>query len=77
MVTFDPIFAGIYYMKETDLGSDENKDSYWDNDTVYKVVVTINAMNADGTMPDPESTVEITVLNGRSHLRSKRIQHSQ
>ena len=32
-----------FYMKETDLGSDENKDSYWDNDTIYKVVLIIFA----------------------------------
>ena len=35
-VEFKNLPYGVYYMKETDLG-DDNEDVFWDNDTIYKI----------------------------------------
>ena len=53
--TYEP---QTYYMKETDIG-EENKDTYWDNDTVYMVVATPrNAKTGE------EASVVISVVDG-------------
>ena len=63
IVSFVRVRFGTYYMVETDIG-DDHKDTYWDNDAVYKVVLTAPENEDD----DP--TVEITVAKESSGTES-------
>ena len=54
-VFFEKLPFGTYYMKETDLG--DNDDLYWDNDTIYMV----EALPKDG---DTEAHVVLTAISG-------------
>ena len=61
--------AKTYYMVETDMV--EHADSYWDNDAVYKVVVTPGSVTVkDGTVTVVKPTVEITIAKEASGTAS-------